>query len=73
MTQVATGKLLKGLYSAAVGGLGSLSAVLTGHSGFGSVTAGQWVTIVLAALIAFGGTYGLAGWSGPKINGGGGA
>ena len=69
MSQTTAGKLLKGLYAAAVSGLGSLSAVLVGNTKVSDLTAGQWVTISLAALIALGGTFGLAAWSGPKVNG----
>jgi len=49
----------KAVYAAGVTGLGSLAAVLVGDADFGAITAGQWVTIALAALIAFGGVYGL--------------
>jgi hypothetical protein len=64
------GKLLKGAYSAAVAVLGALSTVLTGSHTFTDVTAGQWVTMALAGLVAFGGTFGLSTWAGPRINGG---
>jgi len=50
----------KAVYAALVTGLGSLAAVLVGDASFGAVTAGQWVTIVLAALVAGGGVYGLS-------------
>lgn len=66
MTQKMAGQLLKAFYSAAVAFLGSLSAILTGSTTFGSMTGGQWVAIALAALVAFGGTYGLSGWAGPS-------
>lgn len=49
----------KAIYAAAVAGLGSLAAVLVGDTGLGAVTAGQWVTIVLAGLVAGGGVYGI--------------
>ena len=49
----------KALYSAIVAALSGLVTVLVGDAGFGDLTAGQWVTIVLAALIAGGGTYGI--------------
>lgn len=49
----------KALYATAIAGLGSLAAVLVGDSDFGDVTSGQWVTIVLAALVAGGGVYGI--------------
>ena len=50
----------KAFYAAAVAALSGLVTVLVGDIGFSDLTAGQWVTIVLAALIAFGGTYGIA-------------
>lgn len=50
---------LKAFYAAAVAVLGGLAAVLVGDVGFTDLTTGQWVTIVFAGLIAFGGVYGL--------------
>ena len=47
----------KAIYSAVIAALSGLVTVLVGDIGFTDLTAGQWVTIVLAALIAFGGTY----------------
>lgn len=49
----------KAIYAAVIAGLGSLAAVLVGDVGIGDLTAGQWVTVVLAALVAGGGVYGL--------------
>ena len=72
MSQKLAGQLLKGIYSAVVAFLGSLSAILAGLATFTDVKPGQWVTIALASVVAFGGTFGLSGWSGPKIDGGGG-
>lgn len=69
MTQHGLGKLLKAAYSGLVAFLTGLSAILTGTLSFGDVTAGQWVTITLATVVAAGGTFGLAGWAGPKVNG----
>lgn len=60
-----SGKILKGLYSAAVACLGMLSTILVGKASFGDVTSGQWVTIMLFSLTAFGGTFGLSAWAGP--------
>lgn len=71
MSQVVVGKLLKGLFSGGVAFLGTLGTALSGHEGFTAVTAQQWVWIALATLSAIGGTYGLAGWSGPGIGNGG--
>ena len=64
------GKLIKGLYSGAVGFLGSLTTVLVGTTTFSQVTDGQWTNACFFGLIGIGGTYGLAGWSGPGGNGG---
>ena len=50
----------KAVYAGAIAGLGALAAVLVGDADFSAVTAGQWVAIVTAALVAGGGTYGLA-------------
>lgn len=65
VSTVTAGKIAKAAYSGLVAFLGGLSAILTGTISFGSVTAGQWVTITLATVIAAGGTFGLAGWAGP--------
>jgi len=48
-------ELTAAIYAAVVAGLGSLSAVLVGDTGIGDLTAGQWVIVVLAAVVAFGG------------------
>lgn len=69
MSQLVLGKLLKGLYSAAISVLGSLATVLAGDLTFSDLTDGQWVTCVLAGLVAFGGTFGLATWAGPAVHG----
>jgi hypothetical protein len=50
----------KAVYAFAVAGLGSLAAVLVGDVGFSAVTAGQWVTVCLTALVAGGGVYGIS-------------
>lgn len=67
--QVTLSKALKALYSGAMAFLGGLATVLTGDATLGQVTEGQWVTICAFTLGAIGGTYGLAGWSGPRVNG----
>ena len=72
LSQDVAGKVVKALYSAAVAFLGGLSAILTGSASFIDVTAGQWVTLSLSALLAGGGTFGLAPWAGPKGTGDGG-
>ena len=50
----------KALYAAVVAGLGALAAVLVGDVGIDDLTSGQWVTVVLAALVAGGGVAGIA-------------
>lgn len=52
-------KFAKAIYAATIAGLGALAVPLVGDVGFGDITSGQWVTIVLAALVAGGGTYGI--------------
>lgn len=52
-------KAAKAIYATVVAGLGALAAILVGDVGFGDVTSGQWVTVVLAALVAGGGVYGV--------------
>ena len=69
VSQSLAGKALKAAYSAAVAFLGMLTMVLVGSSTFGDITDGQWVAAILFALTAAGGTFGLAGWSGPNVNG----
>lgn len=49
----------KAFMAAAIAGLGSLATVLVGDSSFSDVTDGQWVTVVLAALVAFGAVWGI--------------
>ena len=50
----------KAVYAALVAFLSGLVTVLVGDAGLDDLTAGQWVTIALAVVIAFGGTYGIA-------------
>jgi hypothetical protein len=49
----------KAIYAAVVAGLGALAAVLVGDVGIGDLSDGQWVTVVLAALVAGGGVAGI--------------
>lgn len=67
MTQLLLGKVLKGLYSAAVMFCGTMATILQDHLTIGSITAGQWFTVSTFTLAAFGGTFGLAGWRGPSL------
>jgi hypothetical protein len=71
ITQETLSKILKGLFSAAIAFLGDLSVTLTGHQSFGDLTTQQWTLVAVFTLSAFGGTFGLAGWSGPRVNGAG--
>jgi thiosulfate reductase cytochrome b subunit len=69
VTQVTLSKLLKAIYGGALAFLTGLSTVLTGDASMAAVTDGQWVVIAAWTLAAFGSVYGLAGWSGPPLNG----
>jgi hypothetical protein len=53
------GGIAKALLAALIAGLGSLSAVLVDNKSLGDVTDGQWVTIVLATLVALAAVYGV--------------
>jgi hypothetical protein len=50
----------KAIYATVVAGLGALAAVLVGDVGIDDLTAGQWVTVVLAAIVAGGGVAGIS-------------
>ena len=50
----------KAIYATIISALGSLAVVLVGDAGLDDLTSGQWVTVVLAALIAGGGVYGIS-------------
>ena len=50
----------KAIYATIISALGSLVVVLVGDAGLDDLTSGQWVTVVLAALIAGGGVYGIS-------------
>jgi hypothetical protein len=52
-------KAAKAILAAVIAALASLATVMVGHTGFGDLTAGQWVTIALAVTVAFGGVYGV--------------
>lgn len=49
----------KAILAAVIAALGSLATVMVGDTGFGDLSAGQWVTIALAVSVAFGGVYGI--------------
>jgi hypothetical protein len=42
-----------------IAALTGLATVLAGNTGFGDLTAGQWMTIAAAVALAFGGVYGI--------------
>jgi hypothetical protein len=69
VSQQLLGKILKAAYSGAMAFLGGLATVLTDDVTFADVRAGQWVTLAVFTLAAVGGTFGLAGWAGPRLNG----
>jgi hypothetical protein len=69
MSQPTLSKALKAAYSGAVALLGTLGSALSGEATFSSLSDAQWVWISLATLVAAGGTFGLAGWAGPNLNG----
>jgi len=48
---------VKAIYAGVVAGLGALAALLVNDTAIGAITAGQWVTVALATLIAGGGVY----------------
>jgi hypothetical protein len=54
------GQALRAFYAGIVALLGSLVTVLVGDVGFTDISAGQWVAAALAALVAFGGVYGIS-------------
>lgn len=56
----------KAIYAAVVAGLGALAAVLVGDVGLGDLSDGQWVTVVLAALVAGGGVAGIKNATPPE-------
>jgi len=49
----------KAIFATVISALGSLAVVLVGDAGLDDLTSGQWVTVVLAALVAGGGVYGI--------------
>ncbi len=53
------GKYAKAIYAFIVAGLGALATVLVADASVGDLTDGQWVTVVLAALVAGGGVFGI--------------
>lgn len=60
----------KAIYAGAVAGLAALGGLLVNDTGFGDITAGQWVFVAGAALVAAGGVYQLANASPSPSTGG---
>jgi len=52
-------KPTKAIYAAVVAFLTGLGVPLVGDADLSAITMGQWVAIVLATVVAAGGTYGL--------------
>ena len=42
----------KAIWAGAVALLGGLAAIMVGDVGFGDITGGQWVTVLLATVLA---------------------
>lgn len=68
MSEKNLSKLLKAVYAGVVTFLGQLTTVLVGQTTIEQVTQGQWSNIALWTVVAAGGVFGLAGWSGPHLN-----
>ena len=51
------GQCLRAIYAFVIAFLGAIVTVLIGDTGFGDITAGQWISAILAGLLAFGGVY----------------
>lgn len=49
----------KAIYAAVIALLGSVVTVLVDNASIGDLTDGQWAVAVLAALLAFGGVFGI--------------
>lgn len=52
-------QFIKAIYAALIAGLSALGGLLVNDTALGDITAGQWVFVALAVLIAGGGVYGL--------------
>lgn len=53
------GLYAKAIYAFVVAGLGAIATVLVDNASLGDLTDGQWVTVILAALVAGGGVFGI--------------
>jgi hypothetical protein len=52
-------KYAKAIFAGIIAGLSAVAAVLVDNASIGDLTDGQWVTVVLASLVAFGGVAGI--------------
>lgn len=52
-------QMAKAILAALLAGLSALGALLTQSTNLSSITAGQWVFVAIAALVALGGVYGI--------------
>ncbi len=57
---------LKAFFAAAVAALSVLAGYLINSTALGDITAGQWVAVASAALIAGGGVYGIGNHTAAK-------
>jgi len=57
--------LAKAIYAGLLAGLSALGGYLTNSTSLGQITAGQWVFVALAVLVAGGGVYGIPNTAGP--------
>lgn len=58
------GKAAKAVLAALLAGLTALGAYLVNNTSLDQVTAGQWVYVAIAALVALGGVYGISNKTG---------
>lgn len=56
----------KALLAALLAGLGVLAGFVTNNTAISDITVGQWITVAVAALIAFGGVFGVSNGAKPK-------
>jgi len=59
------GPIAKAIYSGLIAGLSALGGYLTNSTSLGEITAGQWIFVVLAALVSAGGVYGITNTTKP--------
>lgn len=52
-------QVAKAVYAGLIAGLSALGGYLVNSTSLGQITAGQWVFVAIAALVAGGGVYGI--------------